>query len=127
VPLANAASRLRAVKPRHNQIDGLVLDVLLRKHKTIRGSLGISVPVPVNTEALVEALLEGLVLPERGGRGSDQLTFDLDDLQDLVERRDSFHRQWEAAAEREKRSRTVFAQDTIKVDEVPTELAEAPQ
>ena len=29
-----------------NQIDGIVLDVLLRKHKTIRNSLGISVPVP---------------------------------------------------------------------------------
>src|SRR3972149_11208474 len=41
-----------------NQIDGIVLDVLLRKHKAIRGSLGISVPVPVDTEALVEALLE---------------------------------------------------------------------
>ena len=107
-----------------NQIDGVVLDVLLRKHKTIRGSLGISVPVPVNTEALVEALLEGLVLRERGGRGSDQLTFELDDLQDLVEQRDRVHRQWEAAADREKRSRTMFAQETIKVDEVGKELAE---
>jgi superfamily II DNA or RNA helicase len=107
-----------------NQIDGIVLDVLLRKHKAIRNSLGISVPVPVNTEALVEALLEGLVLRERGGRGVDQLTFELDDLQDLVEQRNSVHRQWEAAADREKRSRTMFAQETIKVDEVARELAE---
>jgi superfamily II DNA/RNA helicase len=28
-----------------NQIDGIVLDVLIRKHRTIRTSLGISVPV----------------------------------------------------------------------------------
>jgi superfamily II DNA or RNA helicase len=107
-----------------NQIDGIVLDVLLRKHKAIRSSLGISVPVPVNTEALVEALLEGVLLRERGGRSPDQLMFQLDDLQDLVEQRDGVHRQWEAAADREKRSRTMFAQETIKVDEVSRELAE---
>jgi len=39
-----------------NQIDGIVLDVLLRKHKTIRNSLGVSVPVPGNNEDVVEAL-----------------------------------------------------------------------
>lgn len=38
-----------------NQIDGIVLDVLLRKHKKIRSSLGISVPVPGNTEMVVGA------------------------------------------------------------------------
>ena len=31
-----------------NQIDGIVLNVPLRKHKTIRDSLGVSVPVPVD-------------------------------------------------------------------------------
>src|SRR4029079_11227538 len=30
-----------------NQIDGIVLEILIRKHKMIRSSLGISVPVPV--------------------------------------------------------------------------------
>jgi superfamily II DNA or RNA helicase len=104
-----------------NQIDGIVLDVLLRKHKAIRSSLGISVPVPVNTEALVEALLEGLILRERGGGSTDQLMLE---FEDLVERRDGVHRQWEAAADREKRSRTMFAQETIKVDEVGRELTE---
>jgi hypothetical protein len=33
-----------------NQIDGIVLDVLIRKHRTIRNSLGISVPVPIDTD-----------------------------------------------------------------------------
>ncbi len=43
-----------------NQIDGIVLDVLMRKHRTIRNSLGISVPVPVDTDQVVEAIFEGL-------------------------------------------------------------------
>ena len=34
-----------------------VLDVLLRKHKAIRKSLGVSVPVPVDTNQVVEAIL----------------------------------------------------------------------
>ncbi|GAB4245451.1 MAG: helicase-related protein [Thermoleophilia bacterium] len=104
-----------------NQIDGIVLNVLLRKHKAIRSSLGISVPVPVNTEELVEALLEGLVLREQAGRQPDQLMLE---FEDLVEQRESVHRQWEAAADREKRSRTMFAQESIKVEEVAAELAE---
>ena len=54
-----------------NPIDGIVLDVLLRKHQRIRSSLGISVPVPIDSDAVLEAVLEGLVL--RGSRGGDQL------------------------------------------------------
>jgi len=36
-----------------NRIDGIVLDVLLRKHKTIRNALGISVPVPVDSNQVM--------------------------------------------------------------------------
>ena len=45
-----------------NQIDGIVLDVLIKKHKSIRTSLGISVPVPVESEKVIEAIFEGLLL-----------------------------------------------------------------
>src|ERR1044072_5903334 len=48
-----------------NQIDGIVLDVLIRKHKKIRSSLGVSVPVPVDTDKVIEAIFEGVLL--RGG------------------------------------------------------------
>ena len=47
-----------------NRIDGVVLDVLLRKHKKIKSDLGISVAVPGNSEEVVEALMEGLLLEE---------------------------------------------------------------
>ena len=59
-----------------NQIDGVVLDVLLRKHKTIRSSLGISVPVPGNTNEVVQALMQGLLLRgRRARRAKGQLSF----------------------------------------------------
>jgi helicase-like protein/SNF2 domain-containing protein len=101
---------------RDNGIDGIVLEVLLQKHKAIRDSLGISVPVPVDSNAVVEAILEGLVL-----RGHEE-QLSLLDQPELTSIRDDFHNEWQAAAEREKRSRTVFAQETIKVDEVAREL-----
>jgi superfamily II DNA or RNA helicase len=112
---------------RDNQIDGIVLDVLLRKHAAIRNSLGVSVPVPANTEALVEAILEGLVLRGRAGAGSlmaqgDALT--LFDDTELRAGRDDLHRDWDRAADREKRSRTMFAQEGVKVEAVLQELRE---
>src|SRR6185503_1985943 len=104
-----------------NQIDGIVLDVLLRKHKTIRSSLGISVPVPVDSNQVMEAILEGLLLRERGGAGAEaqQLFFNAEFWKPKQE---ELHTDWDKVAEREKRSRTIFAQEAIKVDDVRQEL-----
>lgn len=103
-----------------NQIDGIVLDVLLRKHRAIRNSLGISVPLPVDSEQVIQAVFEGMLLR---GRKEEQRTL-FDDLPDDEEGRDLFQ-QWEAASEREKRSRTMFAQESIKVEEVVREVEAA--
>ncbi len=101
-----------------NQIDGIVLDVLLRKHKAIRNQLGISVPVPSGSDALVEAVFEGLVL--RGARISSQQIGLFDDL--TKRHYDEVHDDWDESARKEKRSRTMFAQERIKTDDVVREL-----
>ncbi|MBE9013547.1 ATP-dependent helicase, partial [Pseudanabaenaceae cyanobacterium LEGE 13415] len=103
-----------------NQIDGIVLDVLIRKHRTIRSSLGISVPVPIDTDQVVEAIFEGLLLREQSHNGSEQLSLFDDSF--YKPQKDQLFKQWEAAQDREKRSRTMFAQETIKVEEVAQEL-----
>ncbi len=99
-----------------NPIDGAVLDVLIRKAHRIHKTLGISVPLPVNSEAVVEAVLKSLFLR---GRPTGQLT--LFDMPTTIE---NLHREWDRAAEREKESRTRFAQRAIKPDEVVQELRE---
>jgi superfamily II DNA or RNA helicase len=105
-----------------NQIDGVVLDVLLRKHRTIRNSLGISVPVPVDTNQVIEAIFEGLLLRERASAGAQYLPgFEAH----IRPHKEELFNRWDAASEREKRSRTVFAQETIKVEEVARELRAA--
>jgi superfamily II DNA or RNA helicase len=104
-------------------IDGIVLDVLLRKHEAIRRSLGVSVPVPMDTNAVSEAILEGLLT-----RGvPDQSIFEQLSLFEGISasQQREFHDRWDQTAEREKRSRTVFAQASIQVDEVARELQAA--
>ncbi len=105
-----------------NKIDGIVLDVLMRKHKTIRNTLGISVPVPVDTDKVIEAIFEGLLLREEAGPLSKGQTLIFDDM--FKPEIKQMHIDWDAIAEREKKSRTVFAQESIKVDEVAHELEE---
>ena len=50
-----------------NPIDGVILDVLIRKHKSIRSALGVTVAVPGFSEQIAEALFEGALFRERAG------------------------------------------------------------
>lgn len=105
-----------------NQIDGIVVDVLIRKHRKIKNSLGYSVPVPADTNAVIEAVFEGLLLRESAGTTQDLLPgFE----EYFRPKKEDLFTEWENAAEREKRSRTMFAQETIKPEEVARELEEA--
>jgi superfamily II DNA or RNA helicase len=99
-----------------NPVDGMILDVLLRKHQAIRKSLGIVVPVPADTSAVVEAMFEALLLRGKDA-AAEQLLLDF-----ATPGPHALQAQWEAAAQREKRSRSLFAQAGIKVEEVAREL-----
>jgi superfamily II DNA or RNA helicase len=105
-----------------NIIDELVLKVLIRKHQTIRSSLGVSVPVPMDTEQVVEALFEGVLAHDYTGDPlADQPA--LPGFANVVTtRRDELFKLWDASSERERKSRTLFAQHSIKTEEVEKEL-----
>ena len=102
-----------------NQIDETVLDVLLRKHRKIRGALGISLPIPGDTGAVINALAESILLRSEGSIHERLPGFD-DFLRPETEK---LHLAWDAAEAREKQSRTIFAQATINPDEVAAEVA----
>lgn len=107
-----------------NQIDGVVLQVLLRKHKRIRSSLGISVPAPSRTNDVVQALMQGLMLRGKRTGPQGQLSF-MDESDDFgAAMLDEFNTQWDNAADKEKQSRSLFAQATIDVQEVGREWAD---
>ena len=104
-----------------NPIDGVILDVLIRKHKRIKSDLGVTVAVPGSSEGIAEALFEGALFREQAGTGAHQLTLDF--LDDLEERKQAIHAEWENARDREKASRSRFAQHTLKPEAVAAELA----
>jgi len=104
--------RAQTIYGSDNGIDGIVLDVLIRKHEKIRRDLGISVPVPAQSDEVLSALLEGAVLR---GSGYQQLAFDFDLDEPAVK---DFDAEWESSAEKEKQSQTMFAQRTIRAEEV---------
>lgn len=102
-----------------NQIDGIVLDILIRKHKAIKTTLGISVPVPIESDQVIEAIFEGLLLREKGGSLLQGELFE--DF--LKPQKDALHKQWDLATKKEEGNlRTMFAQIPIKVEQVKEEL-----
>jgi superfamily II DNA or RNA helicase len=108
----------------NSPIDGIVLDVLLRKHRRIREALGVAVPVPTDSAAVIDAILEGLITRGHSGESAfEQLSLDLDDT---AKRKDQeLELEWQNAAEREKRTRTLYAQHTISPEEVHRELLDS--
>lgn len=100
-----------------NPMDLVVLDVLIRKARTIRRKLGIAVPVPVESEQVVQAIVDSVLLRGRGQ--AQQLRLDLTDP-----KVSEFHSEWDKAADREGKQRAYFAQQGIKPDEVARELEE---
>jgi superfamily II DNA or RNA helicase len=100
-----------------NPVDGIVLHVLLRKHAAIRSQLGINVPVPMDTNAVTEAIFEGLLMRENDS--AEQTTFEFAEPE-----RKQLDLAWSVAADREKRSRVIFAQHAIKLEAIERALAE---
>jgi superfamily II DNA or RNA helicase len=100
-----------------NEMDLVVLEVLIRKAKAIRKQLGIAVPVPVESDQVVQAVIDSVLL--RRKTRTQQLTLDLSDP-----KVSAFHTEWDKAADRDKKTRAYFSQHGIKPDEVQQELRE---
>lgn len=104
-----------------NPIDGVILDVLIRKHKSIKSALGVTVAVPGSSEQIAETLFEGALFRERTREGTRQLSLQF--IDDLEPKKEAIHADWDSAREREKASRSRFAQHTLSPEAVATELA----
>ena len=107
-----------------NPMDEAVMKVLLRKAVLIHKDLGISVPLPMNSDTVVQALVTSLFQPAVE-QASLLDTFDQMTLLDANESLRQVEQAWDAAEAREKESRTRFAQRRIKPEEVAREVEES--
>ncbi len=112
-----------------NPIDGIVLDVLLRKVREIKKSTGINVPFPEDSQSIIDTITQALLLnPDRKithrREGVQQLTFDFSQFDEAQSAKATISRKIEEAAEREKATRNIFAQNAIKASEIEADLRE---
>jgi superfamily II DNA or RNA helicase len=110
-----------------NPIDGIVLDVLLRKVREIKRATGINVPFPEDSQSIIDTITQALLLnPSRrvDKKGSDkqQLIFDFTEFDEAASAKAKVTRKIDEAAEREKTSRSIFAQNAIKAQEIEEDL-----
>lgn len=99
-------------------IDGAVLDVILRKAEDIRKATGVTVPLPDEHGPVTDALMSAMMLRRGHTR---QLAFDLR-LHDGIRVMDV---RWRDVSEKERRSRTRFAQNAMRPQEVAPEWKKA--
>ncbi len=116
----NSEVRVITYYGKDNPIDGVILDVLIRKHKAIKSDLGVAVAVPGSSEQVAQALFEGALFRERAVSGIQQLHLfgDAEDKKTVAR----LHGEWENARDREKASRSRFAQHTLSPEVVAAEL-----
>ena len=103
-----------------NPIDGVILEVLIRKHKSIKSTLGVTVAVPGSSEQIAEALFEGALFREKTRSASTQMALDF--IEDLEPKKKALHAEWENARDREKASRSRFAHHSLSPEAVAAEL-----
>ncbi|MBR7826622.1 DEAD/DEAH box helicase [Actinospica sp. MGRD01-02] len=109
-----------------NGIDGKVLEVLIKKHRQIRKDLGISVSVPDEAStAVTDAILEWMLL--RDAKPGQETLFDLEALQPIEAEAAALEQEWNSAVERERTSRSRFAQRSIHPQDVAREVIEIRQ
>lgn len=105
----------------NNPIDGVVLEVLLRKAREIRRTIGVSVPFPENSASVMEAVTNAVLLKPSVKIVQDgQLSlFDLEEIE--VEKKKAVSA-FDLAAKREEASRSIFAQHAIKAHDIENDL-----
>jgi superfamily II DNA or RNA helicase len=110
-----------------NPIDGIVLDVLLRKVREIKKATGINVPFPEDSQSIIDTITQALLLnPNRRivkkRDAQQQMLFDFSEFGEAATAKANVTRKVDEAAEREKASRSIFAQHAIKAQEIEEDL-----
>jgi len=108
----------------NNPIDGVVLEVLLRKAMEIRKSIGISVPFPENSASVMEAVTNAILLKPQISIKQQEHQLTLFEAEEIQAEKNKVAKAFDAAEKREKASRSIFAQNTIKPLEIEDDLKE---
>jgi len=108
----------------NNPIDGVVLEVLLRRAREIRRSLGISVPFPEKSASVMESIANAILLKPTVSIKQVSQQLSIFEAEEIQMEKNKVAKDLEEAAQREKISRSIFAQNAIKANEIEADLRE---
>jgi superfamily II DNA or RNA helicase len=114
-----AVVRSLTIYGKNNPIDGVVIEVIIRKARAIRIDTGVPVAFPDEDRQMSAALFRAMLRRRQdktSGRG-EQAEFDFGATPEAKK----IETAWRNAAEREKANRTIFAQRSLKPEEVMVE------
>jgi superfamily II DNA or RNA helicase len=110
---------------KNNPIDGVVLKVLLRKVQEIRKATGISVPFPEDSKSLMDSVMQAVLFSRESKVENLQQSLDFGEIDTVKKAELEVSHAIEKAAERETASRSIFAQHSIKAEEIENDLKES--
>jgi superfamily II DNA/RNA helicase len=108
----------------NNPIDGVVLEVLLRKAREIRRSIGIAVPFPENSASVMEAVTNAILLKPSVSIKQVSFQLSLFEAEEIEAEKNKVAQAFDEAKKREVASRSIFAQNAIKENEIESDLKE---
>ena len=101
--------------------------MLLRKVREIKKATGINVPFPEDCQSVIDTITQALLLNparriERRRDDHNQDQFDFGEFDEAATAKANVTRKIDEAAAREKASRSIFAQNAIKAEEIEEDL-----
>ena len=112
-----------------NPVDGVVLNVILRKVQAIKKSTGATVAFPGESQSVIDTITQSLLLNDAYDPAKDKSQVEFTFMEEArtkeldSEITDQFHRSEELA----KATRSIFAQHSIKAQEIEKDLADTDQ
>lgn len=103
-----------------NPIEGIVLNVLLRKVREIKKATGINVPFPEDSQNIIDTITQSLLLSP--AQSTQYTLFEVNNSGEVAEAQERITRKIDEAAEREKTSHSIFAQNAIKAQDIEEDL-----
>lgn len=112
----------------NNPVDGVVLNVILRKVIEIKKATGINIPFPEDSQGVIDTITESLLVDSekrlKSHKKENQIEFSFEEFDEAARIDQRVTDQFGRAKERETAIRSIFAQNAIRAGEIEKDLAE---
>lgn len=120
----NPAVKTCLIYGSNNPVDGVVLEVIIKKVKQIKKNFHVSIPFPEDSKSIMDAVLHSVLLNKRYGKSADQFAISFESDEQIEDYKTRVTNELNTAAKREKESRNIFAQNAIKPIEIEEDLTQ---